>query len=252
MMTSAEMAEVAAWVDEHGCSSDDNAVFGKFFGCAKECRSLMQQWECIASGAAVLSALNPGGTPECSKLELYVMASVLGIDGYYVWSAFFRESGYLVTQEVADGGRQSRTFVYENIDQGTSVRFVVTECEPVRYVIRNAWSTHLMNIATWEGIYCPFPKLTLDECRMVLLRRPTLEELQLFGEYYDFEYSKMSLCVAMQRREVSADRSIGDEITSITRFGSVSLYVGDREIEGWRSRMRNITFSFDSEGVCVA
>jgi hypothetical protein len=224
-------------------STEDESLFGKFFGEARDCVFLMQQYGCIASGASVLNVLKPGGTPASSKLELIAMESALGNDGYFEWHQMFRGAGYEVTRDVVDTDRMSTCYFYENVRKATSVRFTVTQCEPVRYVVENAWSTHLMNIATWEGIYCPFPNTTLTECRMFLLRRPTAEELQLFDEYSLFGYLKLSEWSVQQRREFTLSRCVGDELTRIVRFGRRFFSVGPNEVLETHNGLRRFSFS---------
>lgn len=58
--------------------------------------------------------------------------------------------------------------VFEHIISGILVQLVVLRDVPLPYVLGTFWATHLMNFATWEGVYCVFPRLTLNYGMLVL------------------------------------------------------------------------------------
>jgi hypothetical protein len=79
------------------------------------------------------------------------------------------------------------------------------------------WGTHLMNFATWNGIYCLFPETTLNH-KMVVL--DSLEEVERFS--YDYfvgrGFSHVSVDGVQDLAEFGNERTVFDEVTRMVPF----------------------------------
>jgi hypothetical protein len=112
---------------------------------------------------------------------------------------------------------------------------------PVRYVLRTVWSTHLFNIATHESIYCMFPGSGIDQKVIFLTRFPEAETLRLYQLYVDRGYRRGLSSQAAQLYEFSNDRSVGDIFTRRVRFR-----LSSEDIPIW---VRSMRFAVGADGL---
>lgn len=89
---------------------------------------------------------------------------------------------------------------------------------PIRYVMRTIWSTHLLNIATHESIYCLFPGSGVDQKVMFFTRFPEPEIVKLYQTYVDRGYRRGQAGQAAQLYEFSSERFVGDIFTRRVKF----------------------------------
>lgn len=92
--------------------------------------------------------------------------------------------------------------------------------KPVLYVIRASWSTHVMNFATHEALYCLFPQATLERNEMYMLAVDTVGELEDYQKYLGRGFRRGDGDQMRRRREFSAVRSVGDMFTKRVGFSS--------------------------------
>lgn len=77
-----------------GGVTPEERLFGKYFSNIDECRSLMKRSEAIASGSAVLHALQNDPTWDPSDLDMFVSYMRLPKQGLVEWHNFFSAEGY--------------------------------------------------------------------------------------------------------------------------------------------------------------
>jgi hypothetical protein len=224
----------------------EQVLFGAYFNRVEEFLSFMKRYRCIASGPAVLGALLPEGTPGSPLLGLYVHKAVLGNEGCYVWHDMLRSEGYDFVDRALVGGRGAFSFVYKRAGTGVRLALYATSCEPLQHVVSLAWSTHLMNIATWEGIYCPFPQVTLRDRRMFVLREPDANELQVYDHYLSCGFMRIPSEEVARASPFGKDRWIGDvdsERRGFTFGNEIVQALGALEF------LRTVTFNVSIYGV---
>ncbi|KAJ5346961.1 uncharacterized protein N7506_000214 [Penicillium brevicompactum] len=96
----------------------ENRVFGKFFTNVDGCRHLMKQEQAIASGGAVLHALELNPTWKTADLDIFMSSRKLSKQGLLEWHQFLRSEGYLLskrTETAYAGGRVRLTLQYQDI-----------------------------------------------------------------------------------------------------------------------------------------
>lgn len=57
------------------------------------------------------------------------------------------------------------------------------------------WGSHLKNFATHGGVFCAYPKATLEHRQMVVLKVSCLKELKAFAKYLDRGFEEVSWLV---------------------------------------------------------
>ncbi|KAJ5971795.1 uncharacterized protein N7479_001713 [Penicillium vulpinum] len=72
----------------------EDQLFGKFFANVDKCRLLMKEKQVLASGSAVLHALQGSPSWVPSDLDLFVSSSSLGELGLLEWHEYLRSEGY--------------------------------------------------------------------------------------------------------------------------------------------------------------
>lgn len=203
-----------------------SGLFERFFGDAKDWFQLMEQSQAVAFGPAVLDMLVPGNVPGSSKLQLAVWERLdrLGPNWFSGWRTFLRKAGYMNIDMSGSPEGRPRWLLFSNCERHLEVEFVMTDDE-VQYIVDNVLSTHLMNVLTLEGIYCPFPDTTLRERRMVFMREPTAEEAALVGEFIDAGYVNLS----RSRSDMMRLRRLGDDRTLFIPDEVFPLGIVDQE-----------------------
>ncbi|KAJ5346224.1 hypothetical protein N7452_004228 [Penicillium brevicompactum] len=88
----------------------ENRLFGKYFENVDGCRLLMKQKQAIASGGAVLHALELNPTWSTADLDLFVSSRKLSKQGLLEWHEFLRSEGYSLSKatETAYAGGKVR------------------------------------------------------------------------------------------------------------------------------------------------
>lgn len=76
----------------------ENKLSGKLFTNVDGCRHLMKQKQVIASGGAVLHALELNPTWSTADLDLFVSSRKLSKQGLLGWHEFLRSEGYSLLQ----------------------------------------------------------------------------------------------------------------------------------------------------------
>lgn len=90
--------------------------------------------------------------------------------------------------------------------------------EPLHYVMLKSWSTVIMNIATWESIYCLFPVSTLDNRHMVTIKATTHAELEAHDKYLQRGYTDVHYEDVSGLGEFRSKRTVGDDWTRRVMF----------------------------------
>lgn len=73
----------------------ENRLFGNYFSNIDECRTLMEGTQVLASGSAVLHALQPN-TWRPPNLDLFASQFSLGDRGLLYWHTYFLKEGYFL------------------------------------------------------------------------------------------------------------------------------------------------------------
>lgn len=82
----------------------------------------------------------------------------------------------------------------------------------MQHVFKNFWGSHVMNIAAFDGVYCPCPTATLSG-RMFCFPPESKKEHYAFDKYLDRDFSRVSAKEYEDSDEFSGDRSLADELT---------------------------------------
>lgn len=90
--------------------------------------------------------------------------------------------------------------------------------EPMSHVLRSCWSSHMVNMATWESMYSLFPVTTLDNRRMVVANVSTHAQLLAYSKYIRRGYQDTPFVDVIDLSEFSNQRAVGDEWTRRVRF----------------------------------
>lgn len=120
---------------------------------------------------------------------------------------------------------------------------ILYDVAPVKYLIDTAWSTHMLNLATHESIYCLFPKATLDNKLMYIPRLPEASALRFYKMYTDRGYRRQVDKSLQQTVEFSNERYVGDELTSRFRF--------DASAAGVPAHLQMVKFAVTPFGICL-
>lgn len=125
-----------------------------------------------------------------------------------------------------------QTFNYVNVETERSVQLVVLRVSPVPYILGTFWASHLMNFATWEGMYCVFPESTLQRKEMRVFSCSTVSELKAYDKYVRRGFKRMELCASDVLGEFQGHRFVGDGMTrrvgfSKAREGSEQEFMGE-------------------------
>jgi hypothetical protein len=220
--------------------------YRRFFGDTKGWFRLIEETEVVASGSAVLNLLMPG-LPGSSTMELFAGKTKLSSTGVSRWRSFLEEAGYRLDRvdEARDG---SSSFFFEKLD--STVVFVVTDCEPVGYIFSRACSTHLMNVLTLDGLYCPFSRMTLKYRKMVILRELGDFEEEMVSSFVASGFSKVHLVVGSMDPELQGWRSLADGEATVFRPLLGERLYGER-YKQWLERLRSARFCIRFGGVKV-
>jgi hypothetical protein len=87
----------------------------------------------------------------------------------------------------------------------------------VQAVFKTYWGSHLMNIASDDGIYCPCPRATLNGLMMCVLPVSGEEKLA-FEKYLDRKFRRVSTEEYVHNLEFSPVRSLADDLTDFFPF----------------------------------
>lgn len=109
---------------------------------------------------------------------------------------------------------------YENTTLATKVKVVVCDVEPVAFVLRSSWSTHLLNFATWDSMISLFPVSALREKEMFVFSVVRLEHLRSFDQYIRIGFERICGSRFSWTGEFKRSRFIGDEYTVCVPFSS--------------------------------
>jgi hypothetical protein len=137
-------------------------LFGPYFENVRQCVRLMKATETEAFGSAVLDALLPGFAGPYDGLDLAVNACNMPLAGLAAWDEFLRSEGYAFLSKRLIAERYVEVREYGNGSRGGRVKIFSVEGPTFRYVEDYACGSHVLNIATWEAMYCMFPEMTLE------------------------------------------------------------------------------------------
>jgi hypothetical protein len=221
--------------------------YRRFFGDTKGWFRLVEETEAVASGSAVLNLVK-GGLPGSSTMELFAGKTKLSSTGVSRWRSFLEEAGYRLDHVNEDPDRSTFVFFFEKLY--LTVQFVVTDCEPVRFILEHAWSTHLMNVLTLDGLYCPFPRKTLEHSKMVILRATDDDEHEMLCLFAASGYSKLPLPVGRLGSELRGWRSLGDNRTEVFQSLLGQRLYGEQYKESL-DRLQSVRFRICLSGVKV-
>ncbi|KAH1805959.1 hypothetical protein KXX35_009988 [Aspergillus fumigatus] len=207
-------------------ATPEGRVFGEFFANVVTCLVLMEATKTIASGSSVLSALVQDFGWVFNDLDLFVQYDHASDMGSLPWFNFLTEQeGYHLVERSGYTGRYgARYYTYRNYDRDTVVRVVVSRYDPVQYIMGSSWGTHLMNFATWNGIYCLFPEATLSG-RMVVLDGFEDVAQSSYEAFVGRGFSRVEVGQVRELAEFKSERMVFDEVTRMVPFlfGSYSV-----------------------------
>lgn len=99
-----EHPAVESYVGPVENATAETKLFGTFFNDVEGCRHLMKEKQVIASGSAVLFALEQCSTWSPSDLDFFVSTRSLGNQGLFNCHQFLRSEGYSLSRETREGG----------------------------------------------------------------------------------------------------------------------------------------------------
>lgn len=94
---------------------------------------------------------------------------------------------------------------------------VVVFGHPVGHILSTFWATHVINFATWEGVYSVFPQSTLDKKWMAHFGGTRASHLLGYEKYRQRGYTLAPSDETGQLAELSGKRRVGDSMTK--RYG---------------------------------
>lgn len=121
------------------------------------------------------------------------------------------------------------------------MQLISTFRDPVKHILCSFWSSHIMNVATWESIYSVFPTSTLNLRQMGTFNISTHTELQAYDKYVDRGYAAVPRSTLRSRAEFQGERKVGDEQTLRVPFSG-----SPREPD---SDLANLKFKFVKGGL---
>ncbi|KAK9577977.1 hypothetical protein V6Z92_008670 [Aspergillus fumigatus] len=134
------------------------------------------------------------------------------------WFDYLKAEGYGLSRQLGQGGQSfGQCHTYRNGDRGTLVQIVVLRQDPVRYILEMFWGTHLMNFATWEGVYCLFPETTLKH-KMVVLHSREEAELSAYDKYCQRGFLRVRRKEVEDIGEFRGERDVYDHLTCRVGF----------------------------------
>lgn len=98
---------------------------------------------------------------------------------------------------------------------------MIVPCDPLVYVLTRFWSTHIMNFATWDGMYCLFPESSLLRKQMCVVRCRRGRELKAYDKYVRRGFGRGEMDLPLHLREFEGERFVGDELTHRVVFSGV-------------------------------
>jgi hypothetical protein len=93
------------------------------------------------------------------------------------------------------------------------VQVIKVAGDVVDTVFRTFWGTHLMNVATHEGVYCPFPKSTLERRQMAVSIEGRISEVKALFKYLGRGFSRVSRDEKSRIEEFAEGRVLSDSLT---------------------------------------
>ncbi|KAH1805722.1 hypothetical protein KXX35_000425, partial [Aspergillus fumigatus] len=206
----------------------ESVLFGRHFRDVGRCRSLMRSTGAVASGSSVLHALEScarvGSSPSWvpGGLDFYIARRVSRRGFLVDWHEYFVGEGYGLCNPVGASGYAGAEFIkYKHAESGRRVRFVIVPCEPLEFVLTKLWSTHIMNFATWDGMYCLFPESCLHRKQMCFLRCQSGRELRAYEKYVERGFGRCDMDLSLALREFESERFVGDDLTYRVVFSGV-------------------------------
>lgn len=108
----------------------------------------------------------------------------------------------------------------------------VVRGKPIRHILCQSWSTHLMNFATWEAIYSCFPRSTFRQKHVALLNCEREVRSEAFDKYVEsgFSYVPYESCGS---KDLNDERRVGDDMSFRIPFSG-----GSKEVPEGLSRVR--------------
>ncbi|KAH1805987.1 hypothetical protein KXX35_009945, partial [Aspergillus fumigatus] len=208
----------------------ESVLFGRYFRDVDRCRSLMKSTGAVASGSAVLHALDSSVRVGSSSpwapndLDVFIARRVLRRGALVDWHEYFVGEGYGLCDPVgASGYAGAEVIKYKHVESGRRVDFVIVSSEPLVYIVREFWSTHLMNFATWDGMYCLFPESCLLRKQMCFVRCRSGGELRAYEKYVERGFGRCDMDLSLSLREFESERFVGDELTHRVVFSGVEV-----------------------------
>ncbi len=130
---------------------------------------------------------------------------------------------------------------------------IVVDEEPIEFVVKSFYGTHVMNVADWKAAYCLFPRLTLEEQLMFLFHIKRCPELMGLDKYLDrgFGLPADFGTTRMKSEELLAVRKVGDSLCRKLCFSGVQLEAKERELYPEKCWMEDIQFRFDGRRMIV-
>ncbi|KAH1805913.1 hypothetical protein KXX35_010022, partial [Aspergillus fumigatus] len=228
----------------------ESVLFGRWFESVDQCRSLMKSTGAVASGSAVLHALESRARVGSAvrwvpgDVDFYVSRRAVRRGALVQWHAYLVGEGYELCEPVGAAGYSGMEVVkYEDAESGRSVDIVVVN-EPLVYILMRFWSTHIMNFATWDGMYCLFPQSVLVRKQMCVVRCRDVRELKAYDKYVGrgFFWGGVDL---PDLGEFQSERFVGDDLTYRVVFSGV-------EVEGRvPMALRSVRFVVRKTGVTI-
>jgi hypothetical protein len=191
----------------------EQELFGVYFADVAKCLSLMKGTKCIAGGGAVLRAFLRGAFWWQNELIFFVSREALMSDGQCEWHDYLKSQGYSLCSGHNGDGQSECVFAYENNGIRCKVWMIVTECDPLEHIMRTAWGTPVLNIATWEGMYCLFPEITLGQRQMVVRFKLNEGELRAYDLYAARGFRRVRYDQVRDEQWTDKARFFGDDDT---------------------------------------
>lgn len=127
---------------------------------------------------------------------------------------------------------------FQDKRRGVRVKLLCLFVEPARYVCATVVSSHLMNFATHEALYCLFPEATFRRRKMCI----SSHDWQSWSQYVDRRFSFVSFQQCLSCEEFHGMRRIGDglsirvpfsgrEVMASNRLGHLSFWVSESGVQ---------------------
>jgi hypothetical protein len=183
---------------------------------------MMRKYSTIVSGSTVLHLFCPSEDWNPNDLDLFVSRDCLGDQGEIHWHIFLT-STCNYTYVGSDDDTVSygiRKYSYEK--HGKYIEMMIIDDDPIGFVIRSSYGTHMSNYATADKAYCLFPETTLENRKMVVFRNISGLARHSFDRYRNRGFSCIIIQDASLRHEELVQRRLtGDALCRIKPFSTI-------------------------------